>query len=280
MAAGEMTVKTDANGGISIPLIPNTGASPSGSYYRVVIKLDDGTTSEEQWVVPAMATTTVAAIRAKVVPQAVAAQFVSVDTLDTELAGVVHMAGTETIQGAKTFVASPQVPAPTAAGGAANKGYVDQAMAGLATEVTISASNLTMGALPNGTTATTQAANDNSTKLATTQYVASSLASPGAIGSSTPGVVNATTVNAGMVAAGTTCPASYPAGTVCAKMVNGMINVVGYGADPTGVTIAERGLWRRCAATTTNPGAYSNTIYFPCGDYSFHELDLSAYGVT
>ena len=233
VAAGQMTVKTDANGGISIPLIPNTGSTPSGSYYRVVIKLDDGTTSEEMWVVPAVATTTVAAIRAKVVPQAVAAQFASRDYVDTELAEVVHLAGTETIQGAKTFVPSPQVPAPTAAGGAANKGYVDQAIAGLATvastgnyndllnkpaganlaspgaigavapgpvnatvytvngaplasanlsdgallaktsttingfpissNVTLSASNLTMGALPNGTTATTQAVNDNST---------------------------------------------------------------------------------------------------------------------
>ncbi len=350
VAAGQMTVKTDANGGIAIPLIPNTGASPSGSYYRVVIKLDDGTTSEEMWVVPAVATTTVATIRAKIVPQAVAAQFASVDYLDTELAGVVHLAGTETIQGAKTFVPSPQVPAPTAAGGAANKGYVDQAMAGLATvastgnyndllnkpaganlaspgaigvvapgpinataytvngaplasadlsdgallaktsttingfpissNVTLSASNLTMGALPNGTTATTQAANDNSTKLATTQYVTSSLAAPGAIGSTTPGLVNATNVNAsGSVAAGTTCPASYPSGTLCAKMVNGMINAVGYGADPTGVSDSGAGILAAVvAATTTNPGLESNTIYFPCGDYSIHEVDLSSYG--
>ncbi len=88
VAAGQMTVQTDANGGISIPLIPNTGASPSGSYYRVVMNLDDGTTSEEMWVVPATATTTVAAIRAKVVPQAVAAQFVSRDYVDSALAAL------------------------------------------------------------------------------------------------------------------------------------------------------------------------------------------------
>ena len=48
----------------------------------------------------------------------------------------------------------------------------------ISSNVTLSASNLTMGALPNGTTATTQAVSDNSTKLATTQFVASSLASP------------------------------------------------------------------------------------------------------
>ena len=72
-----MTVSTDVNGAISIPLIPNAGSNPAGTYYKVVIKLDDGTTSEEQWVVPTTSPTTVAAIRAKVVPQAVAAQFVT-----------------------------------------------------------------------------------------------------------------------------------------------------------------------------------------------------------
>ncbi len=94
VTAGQMTVTTDANGGISIPLIPNTGSSPSGSYYRVVLKLDDGTTSEEMWVVPAANTTTVAAIRAKVVPQAVAAQFASRDYLDSALAGLATVAST------------------------------------------------------------------------------------------------------------------------------------------------------------------------------------------
>jgi hypothetical protein len=131
VAAGEMTFSTDANGGIAIPLIANTGSTPAGSYYKVVIKMDDGTTSEEQWVVPAVATTTVAAIRAKVVPQAVAAQFVSRDYVDSLLSAQsldppVHQSGAETIQGTKTFLSSPEVPAPSDAGGAANKGYVDQ----------------------------------------------------------------------------------------------------------------------------------------------------------
>ncbi len=262
VAAGQMTVTTNANGGISIPLIANTGSTPSGSYYRVVIKLDDGTTSEEIWVVPAATTTTVAAIRAKVVPQAVAAQFVSRDYVDSSLATVVHLAGAETIEGVKTFVPSPEVPVPSDAGGAANKGYVDQGIDGLATvastgnyndlvnrpvvtnlaapgaigastpgpvnatvytvngtplasgnlsdgallartsttingypissNVSLSASNLTPGALPNGTTATTQTGNDNSTKVATTQYVTQTLASPPGIGGTAPGTVNAT----------------------------------------------------------------------------------------
>ncbi len=181
VAAGEMTVKTNASGGIAIPLMANTGASPSGSYYRVFMKLDDGTTSEEMWVVPAVATTTIAAIRANVVPQAVAAQFVSRDYVDSALATVdatlatmaptalVHLAGAETISGAKTFTISPEVPAPADAGAAVDKAYVDQGFSGLAT------------------VATTGNYNDLSNKPPS-----ANLAAPGAIGSQTPGSVNAT----------------------------------------------------------------------------------------
>lgn len=43
---------------------------------------------------------------------------------------VVHIAGTETITGAKTFSASPIVPSPTSGTQAANKTYVDTAVSG------------------------------------------------------------------------------------------------------------------------------------------------------
>ncbi len=113
--AGELTATIGANGSIAIPLIPNIGSSPSGSYYKVIFKLNDGTASEEQWVVPVATTTTVAEIRAKVVPQAVAAQFASREYVDAALAAVVpaslvHLAGAETITGAKIFAVSPEVP--------------------------------------------------------------------------------------------------------------------------------------------------------------------------
>lgn len=73
--AGEMTVATDQNGKLSFALIPNVGAIPAGSYYRVVVQLDDGTQSQEQWLVPTTSPTTLAAMRAEVVPQAVAIQY-------------------------------------------------------------------------------------------------------------------------------------------------------------------------------------------------------------
>jgi hypothetical protein len=56
---------------------------------------------------------------------------VSLQYFNSELAtkandnGVVHLAGSETISGAKTFSAAPSVPAPTGSGQVANKGYVD-----------------------------------------------------------------------------------------------------------------------------------------------------------
>lgn len=119
VAAGEMTVSMDANGGIAIPLIPNTGSTPSGTYYKVVVKLDDGTTSEELWVVPAAAKTTVAAIRAKVVPQAVAAQFVSRDYVDSALSKLTTLqvnADWNSISGASQVLNKPLLSAVATSG--------------------------------------------------------------------------------------------------------------------------------------------------------------------
>lgn len=84
VAAGRTTIAIADNGLVDIPLVANTGSAPS-SFYTVVLKLDDGTTATEYWTVPSAATTTIAAIRSKVVPTSVAAQFASRDYLDTAL---------------------------------------------------------------------------------------------------------------------------------------------------------------------------------------------------
>ena len=94
VAAGEMTVSTGANGALSVPLIPNAGATPTGGYYKVVVKLSDGTSSEENWVVPATAMTTLAVIRAQVVPQSVAAQFVDRAYVDGQIDALATVAST------------------------------------------------------------------------------------------------------------------------------------------------------------------------------------------
>jgi hypothetical protein len=70
--AGQMSATLSSTGALNVALAPNEGATPSGSYYEVVYKLDDGTTSTEYWTVPATSPTTIAAIRAVVEPKQVA----------------------------------------------------------------------------------------------------------------------------------------------------------------------------------------------------------------
>ncbi len=55
-------------GQFNATLAPNAGAMPAGTYYRVTYKLNDGTTNQEFWVVPATQTTTIGAIRSTLAP--------------------------------------------------------------------------------------------------------------------------------------------------------------------------------------------------------------------
>lgn len=132
VAAGTLSVKINPNGSVNIPLIPTQGATPSGTAYKVVVSLEDGSTSTEYWSVPALSPTTIAAIRSTQVPATVAMQVVSRDYVDGQLATAVRRNGDETIDGAKTFSRSPLVPAPGTEAAAANKGYVDVAIAAAA----------------------------------------------------------------------------------------------------------------------------------------------------
>jgi trimeric autotransporter adhesin len=132
VAAGEIALPIATGGVLSVNLAPNEGATPSGSYYKVVYKLSDGTTSTEYWVVPATSPTTIAAIRSSVVPRTMAAQLVTRQYVDNVLQGndvtLVHRAGSEAISGVKAFTVSPTVPTPTSSTAVANKSYVDAAV--------------------------------------------------------------------------------------------------------------------------------------------------------
>ncbi len=119
---GSLTVTLSSSGGFSASLAPNTGASPAGTYYRTIFKLDDGTTDSEYWVVPNAPTTTIGAIRSKLVPSSQAAQFLTRDYADSTY---VSLASSQTITGVKTFSNSPAVPTPQHPTDAANKAYVD-----------------------------------------------------------------------------------------------------------------------------------------------------------
>ena len=129
VAAGSKTVKIGADGAVSISLVPTQGATPAGTYYKVVLSLDDGAGSQEYWTVPTLSPTSIAAIRSSVVPATVAMQVVSREYVDGAVANSVRNTGDESIAGTKSFISSPLVPAPSAPTAAANKDYVDVSVA-------------------------------------------------------------------------------------------------------------------------------------------------------
>ena len=125
VAAGSLSVRLGADGSFSAGLAANTGSTPTGTYYRVVYQLDGapgGASKEEYWVIPATQTTTIAAVRSKLVPANVAAQFLTRDQAESSY---VHAAGDQIVGGAKTFTQPPAVPTPQNPSDAANKAYVD-----------------------------------------------------------------------------------------------------------------------------------------------------------
>jgi hypothetical protein len=102
-------------------------------YYTVVYQLGPGEVRTEYWMVPTTSPANLAAVRTTP-GSGVAGQPVSIQYVNSGLAtkandsAVVHLSGTETISGAKTFSAAPNVPAPTSTGQVANKAYVDQSV--------------------------------------------------------------------------------------------------------------------------------------------------------
>ncbi len=122
IAAGSLSVTLGPDGLFSASLAPTTGSSPTGVYYRVIYQLDDGSNKEEYWAVPATDNTTISAVRAKLVPTTVAAQFITRDLADTVY---VHVNDDQTVGGVKTFSKSPAVPDPNNPTDVANKEYVD-----------------------------------------------------------------------------------------------------------------------------------------------------------
>jgi hypothetical protein len=89
VAAGNTSAAIGSNGALSVALAPNAGATPTGSYYTAVLHLDDGTTSQQYWVVPVSATpVTLATIENQVLPTSVAMQTASRAYVDAKIAQV------------------------------------------------------------------------------------------------------------------------------------------------------------------------------------------------
>ena len=89
VAAGNTSATIGPNGALSLALTPNAGAMPTGTYYTAVFHLDDGTMSQQYWVVPVSATpVTLAAIENQVLPTSVAMQTASRAYVDAKIAQV------------------------------------------------------------------------------------------------------------------------------------------------------------------------------------------------
>jgi hypothetical protein len=133
VAGGTKNVALGANGALSVALVPNAGATPTGVYYIVVYQIGSGQVKTEDWVVPTNSPVNLAVVRTTP-GSGVAGQAVSMQYVNSALAAkandssVVHLGGAETISGAKVFASAPSVPAPTSTGQVANKGYVDQSI--------------------------------------------------------------------------------------------------------------------------------------------------------
>ncbi len=134
VAAGTANVRLGTNGALSVALVPNVGANPAGAYYTVVFQLGPGEVKTEYWLVPTTSPANLATVRTTP-GSGLATQPVSMQYVNTALSGkandnaVVHLNGSETINGSKSFAVAPSVPTPTSTGQVANKAYVDSSVA-------------------------------------------------------------------------------------------------------------------------------------------------------
>ena len=130
VAPGATSVTLGTGGTLSVALVPNQGATPVNTVYTVVYQLSD-IVKTEYWSVPTTSPTNLAAVRITLGATSAASQMVTQQYVEAAVAGkandsaVVHLAGNETITGAKQFSASPSFPTPVQSTDAANKAYVD-----------------------------------------------------------------------------------------------------------------------------------------------------------
>ncbi|MGA2204363.1 MAG: hypothetical protein ABSD89_12980 [Halobacteriota archaeon] len=249
VAAGNLAVTIGPLGAFTAQLVPNVGASPAGTYYVVVLQLDDGTVRTEYWAVPATSPTTIAAVLTTpgtgLGNLAVTQQYVNAAVANLAVdATVVHLAGTETITGTKQFTVPPALPSPVGANDAAPKGYVDAAVGNVGSGAYVSIAGATMTGpltLPADPAAPNQAADRH--------YVDSGLS------------VKADLVN------GTVPPGELGAGVASsATCLNGNSTWGSCGGGaPAGITYATTALnWIQTISSPLTGGSQATVTLTPC----------------
>src|SRR5579875_2958924 len=161
VAAGNTSAAIGPNGALSLALTPNASATPTGSYYTAVLHLDDGTTTQQYWVIPVSSTPVkLSAIESQVLPTSVAMQTASRAYVDAKVAQVTETGTTGTItyvpttggtmSGPLVLPADPATPTQ-----AADKHYVDtnitQVLGGMAQKVSLVPTATQTVAQPTGT---------------------------------------------------------------------------------------------------------------------------------
>ena len=249
VAAGSQSVAIGHGGSFTTQLVPNVGASPAGTLYRVVFQLDDYTVRTEFWSVPATSPTTITAIRTTpgvgLANPAATEQYVNAAVAGRALdSAVVHLTGTETITGTKQFAAPPVLPTPVGTNDAATKAYVDGAVANVGAGSFVSKAGDTMDGpltLAGDPTAPNQAS--------TRHYVDSALAAKANL---VGGVVPPGQLGSG-VASASTCLNGNSTWGACG------------GGSPAGVTYATTAQnWTQTISGTLTGGTQATVTLTPC----------------
>jgi baseplate protein BppL len=249
VAAGNLSVTLGPSGAFTAQLTPNVGASPAGTFYVVVLQLDDGTVRTEYWAVPTTSPTNIAAVLTT--PGTGLANLAATQQyVNSAVAGlavdstVVHLAGTETITGTKQFTAPPSLPSPVGTSDGATKGYVDAAVANVGSGAYVAIAGGTMTGplnLPADPTSPSQAADRH--------YVDNGLAAKANLVNA---VVPTNELGAG-VASSATCLNGNSAWGSC-----------GSGA-PAGITYATTALnWTQTISNSLTGGTPATVTLTPC----------------